>query len=204
MYGLVVPRHSTLNTVWTFLSPSSCWQFTIYRRNLCSLVDICLLYFLKELLKHLLCLIIHLSFLCVEERIWEFGCHRNKIQISPCVLPQMKVPSSQYANPSVIYMYIKLFQDSIHWMFSGCCFSKALRGWPGGDVTHSVIFEREISYFLKIRMTEWVEWMQESLLHSHYFRMRMSCLLYPPGYVFLAAQLTDKLGCSERAPEKGK
>lgn len=53
-------------------------------------------------------------------------------------------------------------------------------------------------------MTEWVAWVQESLLYYHHIRMKMSCLFQPPGYMFLAAQLTDKLGCSERTPEKGK
>lgn len=62
VHVLVVPRHSTSNVVWMFLPLSSCWQFTAYRRNLCSLVDICLLSFLKELLTHLLCLIIHCLF----------------------------------------------------------------------------------------------------------------------------------------------
>lgn len=34
--------------------------------------------------------------------------------------------------------------------------------------------------------------------------MKMSCLLYLLIYLFLAAQLTDKLGCSEGAPGEGK
>lgn len=53
-------------------------------------------------------------------------------------------------------------------------------------------------------MTQWVEWIQESLLYYNHFRMKVSCLFYPPECMFLAAQLTDKPGCSERAPEEGK
>ena len=34
--------------------------------------------------------------------------------------------------------------------------------------------------------------------------MKVSCLFYPPECMFLVAQLTDKPGCSERAPEEGK
>lgn len=44
--------------------------------------------------------------------------------------------------------------------------------------------------------------MQESLLHYHHFRMKMSWLFYPLEYMFLEAQLTDTPGCSERAPER--
>lgn len=46
-------------------------------------------------------------------------------------------------------------------------------------VTESIILEGERSYFLKLRMTERVEWVWESLLHYHHFSMKMSCLLCP-------------------------
>lgn len=77
-------------------------------------------------------------------------------------------------------MYIKLGKDSVHWML------RILSFWSTPEAclavtchTESIILEGELRYFLKLRMTERVEWVWESLLHYHHFSMKMRCLLCP-------------------------
>lgn len=71
---------------WEYNFRSSfCCQLVTYHKKHCRLVDICHLSFLRELIKHLLDLIMHSLVLCAQKHIWEFTCHFEKTQTLPYV-----------------------------------------------------------------------------------------------------------------------
>lgn len=96
---------------WEYNFRSSfCCQLVIYHKKHCRLVDICHLSFLRELIKHLLDLIMHSLVRCAQKHIWEFTCHFEKTQTLPYV--------------DGVYTYIK--HSAIHMLTWGFCTLRTL------------------------------------------------------------------------------